>query len=470
MQAIVRKPVLVDSPLGARAALRGGFDRIYAAIPEGAGWAQCAFSALTLTSHFQPIFGVGLRRCVAYEGLLNATNVQGQPTSPETVFALSASHQEELYLDWLCRALHLRNFANVGNPGDMVFLNAYPEAAIEDPHHPLVFGDMIRHYGVDPSAVVVEILETGVSDEAKLIDAAQLYRQLGCRVAIDDFGIGYSNFDRLWRLKPDFVKIDRSVTASAVRDAQARLVLANMVKLIHECGAQVIVEGIETREQATLAIDVGTDYVQGYYFARPGLASVPAGLCDGLFASLDDERMAQATARRRAGTQASNITLDVHANALNVAIMDLQSGSSFARATECFRALPNVLRAYLVDATNTTHATGHSQKMILEWIDQTHTDAGSAPDRIAQDTTPLGQLQRLVSESLTVPRQLHVISPTDAPEHARGITLSCAFERNGVMVVLAGDLVDRRSPSPRRVRGAAPVGQAQSARIIQLHL
>ena len=58
---------------------------------------------------------------------------------------------------------------------------------------------------------------------------------------------------RLWRLRPDFVKIDRSVTASAVRETHARLVLANMVKLIHECGAEAIIEGIETRDEALTA-------------------------------------------------------------------------------------------------------------------------------------------------------------------------------------------------------------------------
>lgn len=462
MQAMVRKTTSSDTLIGARATLHAGFDRIYSGIPKGRGWATFPFNTLTLGSHFQPIFSVAEQRCVAYEGLLRGTNLIGQAMNPETVFAVSANQQEELFLDWLCRALHLRNFNNISAPGDLVFLNAYPEAAVEDPHHPLVFANMMEFYGVHPKNVVVEILETGVSDEAQLVDAVKLYRKLGCKIAIDDFGIGYSNFDRLWRLRPDFVKIDRSVTVSAVRETHAKLVLANMVKLIHECGARVIVEGIETRDEALTALEVGADFLQGYYFARPGMAAVPQALCENMFAGL----LGDYQPIRTAPSQATNLDLDTYARALNLAILDLQRGASFAQATESFLSLPQVLRVCLATADAGMRSmgptSGSGSRLVLDLIE---TPAATTP---AKSGTVVDQLQQVLQQALSAPHQVHITAQAP-PAPARGaITLSCAFELEQRMVVVCGDLADRRH---RSTHGPlADLEQRSSSNVIRLHL
>jgi EAL domain-containing protein (putative c-di-GMP-specific phosphodiesterase class I) len=286
MQALVRNTALLETSVTARAALTAGIERIFNGLPKGRGWASFPFNTLTLSSRYQPIFKVDTQTCIGYEGLVTGTNLSGHNLSPETIFALSANHDEELFLDWLCRALHMRNFINYGEARGSLFLNACPEAAVEDPHHPTVFSQMMSFYGVNPRNIVIEILETGVRDEMQLTDAANLYRDLGCRVAIDDFGVGYSNFDRLWRLRPDVVKLDRSLIQHAARESYARTVLGNTVRMIKECGAEVVVEGVEERAEAQLASDVGADYVQGFYFARPGQADMPTKLTQSMFSVL----------------------------------------------------------------------------------------------------------------------------------------------------------------------------------------
>lgn len=447
MQSMVRK-TSAEITTDSRAVLDAGFERIYSCIPRGKGWATYPFNTLTLGSHFQPILSVGERRCVAYEGLLQAGNLAGHAMAPDTVFALSASQHEELFLDWLCRALHLRNFANLGQDAarrGMVFLNAYPEAVAEDPHRPRAFAEMMEFYGISPASVVIEILETGAADEAQLVDAAELYRRLGCRIAIDDFGIGYSNFDRLWRLRPDFVKIDRSITAAALRESHAQRVLFNMVKMIHACGAEVIVEGVETRDQALLAVEAGADYVQGYYFARPGPVAMPPALTERMFDGLMGARAVR-------GMPLTDERLEVHAHALNLAILDLQRGASFARATESFRGLDDVLRVYL--ATNDDNATdgnGHV-RVVLDVI-----ESPRSVDDMARSA--LGELGRVLAQSLAAPHELQFMSSA-ALEDRGFVTLSCAFEYDTRMVVLCGDLVQRR----------APPHAATSASVVRLHL
>ena len=468
MQGMTRKTTSSDTLIGARVTLHAGFERIYTGIPKGRGWASYPFNTLTLGSHFQPILSVAEQRCVAYEGLLRANNLTGQAMKPETVFAVSADHQEELFLDWLCRALHLRNFNNLSVAGDMVFLNAYPEAALEDPHHPRAFARMMEFYGVNPKNVVLEILETGVSDEAQLVDAVKLYRKLGCRIAIDDFGVGYSNFDRLWRLRPDFVKIDRSVTVSAVRETHARLVLANMVKLIHECGAKVIVEGIETRDEALTALGVGADFLQGYYFARPGLAAVPKAFCENMFAALRRDDLPV----RTESTQATHLDLDIYARALNLAILDLQRGATFVHATECFLALPRVLRIYLatVDADDAIAGVTGS-RLVLDLIETSPAAIvrGAAHATDAGDTS-LEQLQHVLQQALSAPQRVHLTSKAAPATPQRAITLACAFELEQRMVVLCGDLSDRRN---RADSATTPTGNEElrpPANVFRLHL
>ncbi len=292
MQALVRSltahathATSADS-VNARMALNNGAARIFSNLPKGFGWSTIAFNTLTLSSQYQPIFSLHDQRAIGYEALVVGNNLAGHQFRADTVFALSASQDEELFLDWLSRALHLRNFSNMGSQRGLLFLNVYPAAAVEDPHHPEVFARMFDFYNVAANDVVIEILETGVADEAQLADAARFYRKLGCKIAIDDFGVGYSNFDRMWRLRPDIVKLDGSFIRAAARDDHARVVLTNVVKLIKECGAKVAIEGIEENAEAKLAVDVGADYLQGYFFARPSAHSMPRELADRIFNSL----------------------------------------------------------------------------------------------------------------------------------------------------------------------------------------
>lgn len=298
MQALARKfatisesaaPNTAIANINAKMALGNAAPRIFSNLPNGFGWASIPFNTLTLSSQYQPIFSLADRCATGYEALVVGTNLSGHEFRGDTVFALSANHDEELFLDWLSRALHLRNFSNMGAARGLLFLNAYPDAAVEDPHHPDVFARMIDFYNVSPSDVVVEILETGVDDEIQLSDAATLYRKIGCKIAIDDFGVGYSNFDRMWRLQPDIVKLDGSIIRSAARDQHARIVLANMVKLVKECGAKIAIEGIEDSTEAKIAVDVGADYLQGYFFGRPGKNVTPREITDRIFESLSDD-------------------------------------------------------------------------------------------------------------------------------------------------------------------------------------
>lgn len=242
---------------------------------RGGGGGALPWQGLTLASHFQPIFGVRLGACVGYEALIRAHDAQGVAVPASELFARAFAEGRGVELDWICRALHLRSFARV-DPGDRkLFINVHSRAAVQDVAVAAEFADLVRFYGLVPKRVCVEILEDSCIDELVLRDTVAAYRRSGAAIAMDDFGLGRSNFDRIVALRPDLVKIDRSILIDAVGDEKSRSMLPAIVELLHEAGSQVAVEGIESANEALIAIDSGADQLQGYYFAQPA-----AGLPD----------------------------------------------------------------------------------------------------------------------------------------------------------------------------------------------
>jgi EAL domain-containing protein (putative c-di-GMP-specific phosphodiesterase class I) len=225
---------------------------------------------MNLSTHFQAIFSVRRQKCHGFEALVRAVDDGG--AVPWDGLHDRTAQCARVLLDWTCRAMHLRNYAMV-DPGDFtLFINVHPEAAVRDAGRPKEFASLIRYYGLTPKRVCVEILEAACSSETKLRQAVDGYRELGVSIAMGDFGMGCSNFDRVVALRPDVVKIDRALLAGSVGNERARRMLPGMVALLHEAQTKVAVEGIETRAEAMLALGAKADFLQGFFFARPQAA------------------------------------------------------------------------------------------------------------------------------------------------------------------------------------------------------
>jgi EAL domain-containing protein (putative c-di-GMP-specific phosphodiesterase class I) len=244
------------------------------------------WQGMTLATHFQPIYSVRDAGCVGFEALVRAHDAEGTPIRPEKLFAKAFADGDGNLLDWICRALHLRKFAKV-DPGDRtLYLNVHPEAVVKDARSNRELADLVRFYGLVPERVCVEILESSCADEGLLREAVAAYRALGASIAMDDFGVGRSNFDRIVALRPDVVKIDRSVLTAAVGDRKARLMLPSIIELLHEAGAEVAIEGVESGNEALLAMDSGADMLQGFHFAAPSAVLPDEGLTRRILAEL----------------------------------------------------------------------------------------------------------------------------------------------------------------------------------------
>ncbi|MBF0628576.1 MAG: EAL domain-containing protein [Magnetococcales bacterium] len=225
-----------------------------------------------LNSHFQPIFSLAHRRVVGHEALLRGYDGSGAPVSPLSIFNEGHHHLDLLTVDRLTRSLHIRNFVRQTSREDRgwLFLNFNPQVIRTG--HVKYFNftrELFRFHNLAPDRVVVEILERRIQDEQLILEAVEFYRGLGCLIAVDDFGAGQSNFDRVWNLDADIVKLDRSLVVQAAINPRASPFLSSITTMLHQAGKLVLLEGIETEEHARIAMNADVDFVQGFYFARP---------------------------------------------------------------------------------------------------------------------------------------------------------------------------------------------------------
>jgi len=230
------------------------------------------YCGLNLKSFFQPLADTVTLKHVAFEALLRARLDDGRTVSPEQAFTLPKHPDGIVFLDRLCRTMHAYNFAAQAYPGDMLYLNVHGKHLmnVESGSHGHTFETLLGHCGLSPSQVVLEILESDIEDEARLVEAVATYQARGYTIAIDDFGCKHSNFDRLWKLTPDIVKLDRSLILQSSDNPRARKILPKLVGILQDLGAKVVCEGIETGLHHRIAVDVGADMVQGYFYASPG--------------------------------------------------------------------------------------------------------------------------------------------------------------------------------------------------------
>jgi EAL domain-containing protein (putative c-di-GMP-specific phosphodiesterase class I) len=227
------------------------------------------YKGYRLHSAFQPIISVPHRRAVGFEGLVRPYTDKGEKCSPFELFKLPQSSEQHLELDRQCRRLHMKNFARQCTSNEWLFINLDLQCLALEKAQPGFMEHLFSLHDISPHRVVVEILESEIHDRNYLKSLIKHFRAMGCLIAIDDFGAGHSNFERIWELEPDIVKLDRKLIQRAATTPKIKRILTGMVSLIHEAGSLVIIEGVETEKEAAMAIAVDADMVQGFYFARP---------------------------------------------------------------------------------------------------------------------------------------------------------------------------------------------------------
>ena len=118
--------------------------------------------------------------------------------------------------------------------------------------------------------VTFEILESeNIEDYSIVMDFIKYFRKFGVKIAIDDFGNGYSNFQRIMEIKPDYIKFDSSLIKNINSDSGAYIIVKYMVKYAKELNIKTVAEFVHNKEVFDTCVYLGIDYLQGFYLDKP---------------------------------------------------------------------------------------------------------------------------------------------------------------------------------------------------------
>lgn len=225
-----------------------------------------------VVTHFQPIVSVKKKAVIGFEALSRGRELSsGNLIPPLDLFRLAATGGCTQDLDRMCRKKSLESFLSLGIPQSEYFLsiNIDPEAIGQISSGADGFNGLIAASGTAASRILLEIAESKAEDNENLRSGIASLRKNGYLIALDNIGLGYSHLERISLLKPDVIKIDRSLIGKISGEYHNREIVKSLANLAHSIGSLVIAEGVETEEQALLSLEIGIDMLQGFYFAPP---------------------------------------------------------------------------------------------------------------------------------------------------------------------------------------------------------
>ena len=240
---------------------------------------HAVLEARSMSSHFQPIISIREKRVIGLEALIRATNPgSGKSISPNYLFDAANRHKQSLQLDRMCREAALTGFATLASldPELILFINVDVSSLSRSNAESNALIKLTEEHGIPSERVAIEIIESKIRDASALQRFVAFHRKRGFLIALDDMGAGHSNLERIASIKPDIIKLDRSLIQNIDREYHKQELFDFFLKLAHKIGVVVVVEGIETEAEALSCLERGADLVQGYYFAYP---QPPARTC-----------------------------------------------------------------------------------------------------------------------------------------------------------------------------------------------
>lgn len=223
-----------------------------------------------LTTLFQPIFeaGVGGRRLFALEALTRGprhTNIERS----DVLFEYVRRKRGEPQVDLLAIASALRQVRGLPQmPG--VSLNVHAVTLERERRLPFWLAELAAEYAIPLDRLIIEIVEHAPPwSGPHFLEALDRLRSMGVRIALDDVGLGQSNFRMIVDCRPDLLKIDRHFVDGCHADPMRRAVLESISDLACRLGARAVAEGIENEQDLEAVSAAGITLHQGYLLCRP---------------------------------------------------------------------------------------------------------------------------------------------------------------------------------------------------------
>ncbi len=224
--------------------------------------------------YFQPIVNTVDGEIYSYEALMRPKSTMKLTPLHILKYAGLVNRLSDIERGTFLNVLQIVDLRKQEFSGKLVFINSIPEAKVAAEDYRSISHLLLKH----ADTAVVEMTEQSEVDDENLERIKERYRNIGVKMAIDDYGTGYSNVGNLLRYMPDFVKIDRSLLSEIQNSPKKRHFVREIIQFCHDNGILALAEGVETAEELRTVILLGADLIQGYYIARPApeiIQSIP---------------------------------------------------------------------------------------------------------------------------------------------------------------------------------------------------
>lgn len=216
--------------------------------------------------HFQPIIDARTGEIFAYEALMRTdSDTIGLDAMEILDFAARESRLYDIENYTFANVLRFMNEHSELFGSKKLFINSISSHQLTDED----FNMLYQTYSSLFANVVIEITESTMLTEQGYQLINSRLRQTNCQLALDDYGTGYSNESNLLTSNPNYIKIDGSILRNIHLDSKKKQLVRNLINFSVQNSIKVIAEGIETYDEFEYVINLGVDYIQGFYTARP---------------------------------------------------------------------------------------------------------------------------------------------------------------------------------------------------------
>jgi len=227
---------------------------------------KIALENYNVISYFQPIINNKTKQIEKYESLVRIVDENGNILSPHSFLEISKKGN---YYNKITHRVLENSFKILKQISTKISINL-SSLDIEKEETRTKLYQLLDEYESDRNRVIFELLEDENVKDFKIIkNFIRKVKSMGVMIAIDDFGSGYSNFERLLEFNPDILKIDGKLIKNIVNDIYSRNIVETIVTFTKKQNIITIAEFVENEEIFNILDELGVDYSQGYYFGKP---------------------------------------------------------------------------------------------------------------------------------------------------------------------------------------------------------
>ncbi|MDR7080592.1 EAL domain-containing protein (putative c-di-GMP-specific phosphodiesterase class I) [Neobacillus niacini] len=223
-----------------------------------------------LDTFFQPILKLSSGETIGYEAL-NRPTATNLFTNTESFYDFVGQTNQVFLFECFCRNISLKRFMErYKERNSLIFINIHPNVLLDSTYHSGETLQLLSGLGIEPKQVVFELTEKSAVTDFKLFEKVlSNYRAQGFRIAIDDVGSGYNSLKTLVYLKPEFIKLDKSLIQNIDQNKEQQQLVKLIIDYAKQSSTEIIAEGIERMEELAFICEQGVDYGQGFALGKP---------------------------------------------------------------------------------------------------------------------------------------------------------------------------------------------------------